>query len=94
LADGENLSRWWHAPLVGGLATVGTFLMSHYGGATHDDVNGLKADIAALRTEVNQCELRIATVGDQDKKYTDKQVLDVEARVASLVKKKRKGDAQ
>jgi hypothetical protein len=89
MAD-DGGARWWHAPLIGGLATVGTFFMSHYGGATHDDIHNLEAKITPLAAKVDQLEVKCAGIDDTTRKFIRDEVAASEARTAAAMKLLRK----
>jgi hypothetical protein len=92
LAEGGDGSRWWHSIAAASLAGVGTFVASHWGGATHDDVNALKAEIGALHAELNQEKLSCAGSSDLMKKYVDQQIAAAERRLTPMKKRRTTGE--
>lgn len=69
--DSNDGSKWWHTIAAGAVVGLGSFVASHWGGATREEVKTNKDDIAALRGEVNQLSLKCDGNSDAMKKYVD-----------------------
>ena len=91
MADGNGSdNRWWHALAFSLAASAGTFIASHWGGVTRDDLSEQmrknKAEIVEeFAKKVNALDGQRAKDVDDLRRY-----IDAKTTPAAPVKKKRK----
>jgi len=88
MAEGSE-NRWWHTLAFTAAASAGTFIASHWGGVTHDDLAGqLRQQKAEIIEEVskktNAIDMARAKDVDDMRRYVDAKV------IPATPKKKRK----
>lgn len=83
-------NRWWHALVFTAAASAGTFIASHWGGVTHDDLAKQFRDAKAelldeVGKKLNSMDAARAKDVDDLRRY-----IDTKTAPAASAKKKRK----
>ena len=89
MGDDSN-NRWWHTLAFTAAASAGTFIASHWGGVTHDDLSGqLRQQKAEIIEEVSK---KVNTLDGQRAKDVDdlRRYIDAKTTPAVVPKKRRK----
>ena len=90
MPDGEAPNRWWHALAFSMAASAGTFIASHWGGVTRDD---LSEQMRKVKAEiVEEFGKKVNTLDGQRAKDVDdlRRYIDAKTTPAVVPKKRRK----